>query len=71
MVSPITSITERVLAALKDDPRTQDAMVEVAFNQGVVTLAGVVKTAEARDAAEEISRQQAGVVTVINELKVV
>ena len=70
MVSPITNVTERVLAALNNDPRTQDAMVEVAFNQGVVTLAGLVKNAEARDAAEEISRQQAGVVTVINELKV-
>ena len=71
MVSPITSIAERVLAALKVDPRTRDAMVEVAFHQGVITLAGVVKNTEVRDAAEEISRQQAGVVTVINELKVV
>ncbi len=70
MVSPITNVTERVLAALNNDPRTRDAMVEVAFHQGVITLVGLVKNAEVRDAAEEISRQQAGVVTVINELKV-
>lgn len=61
---------DRVFAALASDPRTKEAAIEVANDRGIITLAGKVKSNEARQAAEEIARQQAGVVTVINELKV-
>jgi osmotically-inducible protein OsmY len=55
---------------ISNDPRTKNAGIEVASNQGVVTLTGTVKSEAIREAAEDIARRQEGVVTVINELKV-
>lgn len=56
--------------ALLEDPRTTEAILDVANNRGVVTLTGTVDSEEIRQAAEEIARQQPGVLTVVNELKV-
>jgi osmotically-inducible protein OsmY len=70
MVTPATSVTERILDALNDDPRTRDEVIEVTTHQGVVTLVGEVKSEQIRRAAEEIARKQPGVVTLVNELKV-
>ncbi len=70
MVSPITSVTDRVIQAIENDPRLKNAIIEVASDRGIVNLAGTVKSEDARRAAEELARQQPGVVTVINEIKV-
>ena len=70
MVSPMTDITDRVTAALLEDSRTKNAMIDVGCTQNVCTLSGTVKSEAIREAAEEIARRQPGVVTVINELKV-
>lgn len=56
--------------ALLEDPRTTEAILDVANNRGVITLTGAVDSEEIRQAAEEIARQQQGVLTVVNELKV-
>jgi osmotically-inducible protein OsmY len=70
MVTPMSSTTDRVIESLMSDPRTKDSGIEVSCTGGIVTLAGSVKSAAVRDAAEEIARHQDGVVTVINEIKV-
>lgn len=70
MVTPLPSTTEEITERLQEDPRTQDADIEVSFNQGVVTLMGTAKSEEIRQAAEEIARSQPAVITVFNELKV-
>jgi osmotically-inducible protein OsmY len=67
----MTELTDRVVADLLEDPRTKDARLDVGCTQGVCTLSGTVKSEAVREAAEEIARRQPGVVTVINELKVV
>jgi osmotically-inducible protein OsmY len=71
MVSPMTDVSQRVLEALQNDSRIKGTLIDVAYNQGVVTLSGQVKTEALREAAEEVARQQGGVVSVINEIKVV
>jgi osmotically-inducible protein OsmY len=70
MVTPMTEITDRVVADLLEDPRTKNARIDVGCTQNVCTLSGTVKSEAIREAAEEIARRQPGVVTVINELKV-
>lgn len=60
----------RVEVALRDDPRTRDEPIEVVEQQGVVTLMGQVRDAAAGAAAEEIAREQQGVVSVYNNLQV-
>ncbi len=65
-----TGVVARVIAALEADPRTRLAVIEVTSDHGVVTLSGEVSSAEVRRAAEEIARQQEGVISVINALEV-
>lgn len=65
-----TDLGQQVATALLEDPRTGDAIINVANDRGMITLTGTVDSVEKRDAAEEIARQQSGVLTVINELKV-
>lgn len=60
---------QRVANALLEDPRTEEAIIEVANDRGVITLTGTVQSEEIRRAAEEIARDQ-GVISVVNELKV-
>jgi osmotically-inducible protein OsmY len=70
MVTPAMSVTERIQDALDEDSRTRDEVIEVSSHQGVVTLTGMVKSEQVRRAVEEIARQQQGVVTLVNEIKV-
>lgn len=64
------SVAKQINDALLNDPRTKKSVIDVAFNQGSVTLTGVVKSADIIKVAEEIARAQPGVLMVINELKV-
>lgn len=61
---------QRVANALLQDDRTVGAIIEVANDRGIITLTGTVDSDDIRKAAEEIARQQQGVITVVNELKV-
>ena len=63
-------VVDRILNALTNDPRTKDAKIEVANERGIVTLNGTVAQENIRQAAEEIAKQQQGVITVIDEIKV-
>lgn len=65
-----TSIVAHVTAALSTDHRTDVAIVGVLYERGVVTLKGQVGDPNTREAAEEITRRQPGVVDVINDLEV-
>jgi osmotically-inducible protein OsmY len=67
----MTDITDRVMRALMEDPELNKADIDVSTNQSIVTITGTVKTAAARDRAEEIANSQPGVIKVINEIKVV
>jgi osmotically-inducible protein OsmY len=59
-----------VESALMNDHRTRDAIIEVDNNNGIVTLSGVVKSADIVSAAEEVASQPSGVVKVVNLLRV-
>jgi osmotically-inducible protein OsmY len=61
-------IRNRVTRALVDDSRTEGAPIEVVAEQGVVTLRGQVPNRQVREAAEEITKAQEGVVQVVNDL---
>lgn len=61
---------QRVANALLEDPRTEEAIIDVANDRGMITLTGTVQSEEIRRAAEEIARDQQGVISVVNELKV-
>lgn len=63
----ITSATKTRLLVDGDTPGTQ---IKVDTNDGIVTLSGVVPTAEARTAAEAEARKVTGVKGVRNELRV-
>ena len=59
-----------VTHALMTDPRTDVCAIEVTCEEGVVTLRGVVDSAQMRDAAAEIAAEQPGVLSVTNKLAV-
>ena len=61
----------QVQTALMDDPDLREYGIEVMDSNGVITLTGTVPTTEARDRAEAVVRNLAGVTSVINELDVV
>jgi osmotically-inducible protein OsmY len=64
------TVIDRVVEALRDDPRTRSMSIDVANERGVVSLRGVAPNDECREAAEQVARQQQGVITVINEITV-
>ena len=70
MVLPSSNITDRVTERLQNDPRTRDENIDVSFSQGTLTLTGTVSSEAARQAAEEIARDDESVVNTLNELKV-
>jgi osmotically-inducible protein OsmY len=70
MVVTGNKLEEQVLKALQQDERTQGQQIEVVDSEGVVTLAGVVSSREARAAAGQIAEGQDGVEEVINDLRV-
>ena len=65
-----TNITDHIVEALKNNPQTKDAAIDVVFNQGIVTLTGMVKSEMVREAAENVVKTQSGIISVINELNV-
>ncbi len=70
MENPTFVTVKEIYDQLQNDPRTKGAVIDVGFNRGMVVLTGTVKSAAIVQAAEEIARQQPGVITVTNELKV-
>lgn len=70
MDNPTLTTVKEIHTQLQNDPRTKGAQIDVSFNQSMVTLTGIVKSLEVRQAAEEIARQQPGVLSVVNELRV-
>ena len=70
MVSPMDNLNNQILNALQNDPRTQGSSIEVSSMQGMVTLTGTVKSESIREAAEEIARNQEGVISVVDEIKI-
>jgi osmotically-inducible protein OsmY len=58
----------QVSAALAAHPRTEQALIEVIHDRGVVVLQGQVENMAVRTTAAEIASQQPGVKTVVNEL---
>ncbi len=69
MDATVSSVIKEISEALSHDPRTQKEVIDIGYNQGVVTLTGTVKSTKVIEAAEEIVRSQKGVITVVNELK--
>jgi osmotically-inducible protein OsmY len=65
-----SEVSDRVLEALQSDRRTREGMIDASFANGALTLSGTVDSHQMRAAADEIARRQDGVVTVINDLKV-
>lgn len=59
-----------VADALSENVVTENAVIEVANDQGIVTLIGTVENADVRQAAETIALHQPGVISVVNSLKV-
>jgi hypothetical protein len=56
--------------ALMKDPRTEDAVIEVIHDRGMVTLQGVVDNSATKQAAHMITTEFPGVVSIMNELAV-
>ena len=65
------NLQHQVQMALTDDTHLRDHNIEVLDSNGVITLRGTVPTVEARERAEALVREMAGVTSVINELDVV
>ena len=63
-------ITTKIKAKLTVDPQLNPFNIDVDTLDGVVTLSGRVKTADARDHAEELARETKGVLAVDNDLQV-
>ena len=59
-------VNDRLAAELPDDA----AQIQVNVTHGEVTLAGTVDTSEARRRAENVAESTAGVVSVMNDLRV-
>jgi hyperosmotically inducible periplasmic protein len=65
-----TSITEAVKQKLQAQPETANESIAVDTRQGVVTLSGTVKTAQAKDEVLQIARNTQGVQGVEDRLTV-
>lgn len=64
-------LQKQVQQVLMDDDDLQDYGLEILDSNGVVTLRGTVPTVDARERAETLVRNVAGVISVINEIDVV
>jgi osmotically-inducible protein OsmY len=71
MNKPIYDLQHEVQEALADINEMRGARIDVMDSNGIITLTGIVPTAEARERAETIVRGLSGVTSVINELNVV
>jgi len=70
MVIEQIELAKRVEDALAQDPRTENLILDVVDQNGMVTLTGTVPSHDAREAAEDVARQQEGVIEVVNDLEV-
>ena len=66
----ISDLRELVLSQIHQTKETSEARIEVAADQGVVTLTGSVKSKSERIAVETIAKQVRGVTAVANDLTV-
>ncbi len=71
VVSPMTNLADRVAEAIHGDIRTKGALIDVSSERGMVTLTGTTKSEAIRQLAEEIAKNQEGVITVVNEIRVI
>jgi len=65
-----SEVAKRVRTALANDERTREFGIDVVDDNGLVTLRGTVTSRETRQTAEQIAREQKGVIDVINDLQV-
>ena len=65
-----SSINSLVQAKLTEDKLSNFSRIDVDTDRGVVTLSGVVNTAEEKARATELARQVSGVTNVNNTLQV-
>jgi osmotically-inducible protein OsmY len=70
MSNDIYDLTSIVTAALLAAETLGRAVIEVNELDGIVTLKGIVASLEAKVIAETITREQEGVVQVVNQLTV-
>jgi len=63
-------VAARVIAALRADPRTELAPIDVEVDQGRVALRGRVEAEAERQAALTLAREQPGVREVVDQLEV-
>ncbi len=64
------SVTTSVQGKLTRDKLSNFSRIDVDTNRGIVTLNGVVRSAEEKSRAEEIARQVEGVTKVNNNLQI-
>ena len=64
------SVTASVQGKLTRDKLSNFSRIDVDTNRGIVTLNGVVRSAEEKSQAEEIARQVEGVTKVNNNLQI-
>ncbi|HSM55449.1 MAG TPA: BON domain-containing protein [Candidatus Sulfomarinibacteraceae bacterium] len=62
-------LQRQVEAALADDPRTSDVVLDVIEERGVITLRGEVGDPQTRDAVQQVVAQVPGVLSVVNQLR--
>lgn len=70
IMSNEAALAALIAEALMNDPRTEDAVIEVIHERGMITLQGQVDKPESKVAAEEIAVNYPGVISVTNELSV-
>jgi osmotically-inducible protein OsmY len=70
MMVEYSEVAKRVRTALANDERTREFGIDVVDDNGLVTLRGTVTSRETRQTAEQIAREQKGVIDVINDLQV-
>ena len=64
------ALNERLLKALAASPQTDEAILEVINENGLITLVGEVDSPETRLAVAHIVANEPGVISVINNLTV-
>jgi hypothetical protein len=65
-----SALAALIAEALMNDPDTEDAVIEVINERGMITLKGQVDDPDTKQTAEEIAAEYPGVVSVTNALVV-
>lgn len=65
-----TSIEVDIISKLTDDPELRSHAINVKFNNGTVTLSGLVPMASLKARAEIVARSVKGVTRVVNDIAV-